>query len=131
MKKIKNISKVTGIYGTWKPSDVAFIKSLRWSIQDLIVVFYCQIRGGVSGWPDTSKDFFEISLTFSKVSNLRLQFNSMGLQQVTGFDIVDVSRNGLEKINFQIEDYENGIIAFYCEDIEVNEVSLPFKVAFV
>jgi hypothetical protein len=47
------------------------------------------------------------------------------MQQISGFDIVDVSDNGLEKTNFEIQDVENGMIGFYCEDIEVRTVGDP------
>jgi hypothetical protein len=47
----------------------------------------------------------------------------MGLHQLSGFDISDISDSGLEKVNFQIEDYENGSINFRCEQVEINKVS--------
>lgn len=123
MKKIEKIEKVTGIYNTWEPSDVAFIKALTWSIDSLVIVFYCQLRSRINGWPDKSKDFFEISIAFRNVSNLKLDFIGTGLHQISGFDILDVSDNGLENINFQIDDYENGSINFICEEVEIIEVS--------
>jgi hypothetical protein len=122
MKKIEN---TTSVYKAWKPSDAAFIKALEWSINNLVVIFYCQSREGIEAWPDTSKDFFEISITFKNVSDFRLEFNRMGLHQLFGFDILDVSDSGLEKVNFQIEDYENGSINFRCEQVEINKVSGP------
>lgn len=123
MKKIEKIEKVTSIYKTWKPSDIAFIKALEWSINNLVIVFYCQLRDKVNEWPNVSKDFFEVSITFKNVSNLKLDFNGSGLHQISGFDILDISDNGLEKINFQIEDYENDSMNFSCEEIEIIEVS--------
>jgi hypothetical protein len=39
MKKIENI---TSVYKAWKASDAAFIKALEWSINNLVVIFYCQ-----------------------------------------------------------------------------------------
>jgi hypothetical protein len=128
MKKVKDIEKITTVFNAWQPSDIAFIKSFEWSVHNLVINFYCQLREGVNGWPDVSKEFFEVSLTFGNVSGLKLAFDSSGLQQVSGFDILDISNNGLENINFQIEDYENGVISFSCEDIEVNKVSNPIKI---
>lgn len=130
MRKIKNIEKITSVYNAWKPSDIAFVKALEWSINNLVIIFYCQLRNSVNGWPDTSKAFFEISINFKNVTNLKFDFNGSGLHQVSGFDIIDVSENGLEKINFQIEDYENGSIEFSCEEVEINTVSNPSFVAF-
>lgn len=122
MKRIEKIEKIITMYDAWKPSDVAFVKALKWSINNLEIIFYCQLRNGVNGWPDMSKDFFEISMTFKNVSNLKLDFNGIGLHQLSGFDILDISNSGLEKVNFQIEDYENDSISFNCEEIEINEV---------
>ena len=130
MRKIKNIEKITSIYSAWSPSDLAFIKALEWSSSNLVIVFYCQIRNTGEEWPNASKDFLEVSITFRNVSHLRLNFNGARLHQVSGFDILDISNNGLEKINFQVEDYENGSIDFSCESVEVNAVSNPLKIEF-
>jgi hypothetical protein len=75
-----------------------------------------------------SKDFFEVKINFSKVSSLKLDFSSAGLHQVSGFDILDASDKGLEKINIQIEDYENDSIYFFCEEVEITEVSDPERI---
>jgi hypothetical protein len=129
IEKIEKIEKIIGIYNAWEPSDIAFIKALKWSINNLVIIFYCQLRGSNNGWPDISKDFFEISIAFRHVSNLKLDFIGTGLHRISGFDILDISDNGLENINFQIEDYENGSINFICEEVEIIEVSNPEKIA--
>ncbi|WP_413512058.1 hypothetical protein [Myroides odoratus] len=49
----------------------------------------------------------------------------MGLPFISGFDILDLSGNRWENINFQIEDYENDRIAFYCAGIEILNVHKP------
>jgi len=123
MRKIKNIEKIENEYGEWKPADVAFVKSFASLDEGMIIAFYCQARSPIGGWPDISKDFFEVHLRFSHVSNLKIKFHSVHLQQISGFNIIDISGDGFEKINFQIEDYENGVVSFNCEDIEVLEIS--------
>lgn len=125
---IKKIEKIKSVYTSWKPSDVAFVKSLEWSINNLVIIFYCQLRSSVNGWPDMSKEFFVIKVKFNNVSNMKLDFSGAGLHQILGFDILDVSGNSLEKIAFQIEDYENDSINFSCEEIEIIEVSNPEKI---
>lgn len=75
-----------------------------------------------------SREFFEVSIMFKNIVNLKLDINGQGLHQVSGFDIIDVSNDGLEKINFRIEDYEYDSISFSCQEIEVNEVSIPLKI---
>ncbi|PRB06823.1 hypothetical protein CQ046_01640 [Chryseobacterium sp. MYb7] len=79
MKKIINSEKITNIYSDWKPSDIAFIKSLEWSNYNLLIIFYCQLRENISGWPDSSKNFFEVSATFKSISSLKIDFNGSGL----------------------------------------------------
>jgi hypothetical protein len=130
MNKIKGIEKTTSVCTTWQPSDIAFITSLIWSAQNLTMVFYSQSRHGVNEWPDTSKDFFEISATFKNVLNLKIDFSDSGPHQITGFDILDISSDGLEKINFQIVDYETGMINFSCEEIEIDRISTNNRVIF-
>lgn len=128
---MKKIEKITSIHNAWRPSDIAFIKALKWSINNLVIVCYCQLRDSVSEWPNMSNDFFEVTITFKNISGLKLDFNGTGLHQILGFDILDISDNGLEKINFQIEDYENDTISFCCEEVEINVMNDPGKIVFV
>jgi hypothetical protein len=130
MRQIKNIEEITSKCPSWKPQDIAFIKKIEWSIEDMTIAFYCQPRNGGFGWPNLVKGFFEVSILFRNVSDFRLEFNSAGLQQVSGFDIIDVSNDGLEKINFRIDDYENGVIRFSCEDVIINDFLGVDKVLF-
>ncbi|WP_292009338.1 hypothetical protein [Chryseobacterium sp.] len=98
-----------------------------------MIIFYSQLRNQKFGWPDQQDNFFEVSVNFENVSSLKIDFdyNYNGLQQVSGFDIIDVSNNGLEFIHYQIEDYENDTIHFYCEDIIILDVSSPVKLKFM
>ena len=57
MKSIKNIEKVISIYNTWKPSDIAYIKYVEWSNNNLVISFYSQLRNNENGWPNISKEF--------------------------------------------------------------------------
>lgn len=125
--KIIDIEKIINIYPDWKPSDIVFIKSIDWSNDNIVITFYCQLRSRGFNWPDLSGDFFQVCIKFNKISNLKLNFEFHGLQQVSGFDIVDISNNGLENINYEVEDYENGIINFYCKEVEIVDISIPFK----
>jgi len=125
MRQIKNIEKITDSYPEWCPSDFAFIKAMDWSVGTLVIVFYCQLRAQRYEWPDTSETFFEVSISFEKTSGLKLDFSGTGLHQVSGFEVLDVSENGWEKINFRIEDHENESIGFNCEDVVINSVSKP------
>jgi len=126
MKKINNIEKITNTYTNWKATDIAFIKKIEWSPENLEIVFYAQLRQK-SVWPDFLGPFFEISISFENVSQFKLEIYGKGLHQISGCDIVDISSDNLENINFHIEDYENGTINFYCKEVSVNYVSESFK----
>lgn len=118
MQNIRNIENITRIYPHWQPNHVAFLKNVQWTTGSLTITACCQPRSHAHLWPDTSADFLEISLCFQDVLNLQLKIDTVGLQQITGFDIQDPSSEGLEGINFKIEDYEEGSISFYCKSIE-------------
>jgi hypothetical protein len=125
MKEISKIEKIRDFYSDWKPSDIAFIKEINWSKNNLKVILYFQIRDEISNWPDLTKDFVEATFEFRNVINMKLNFVGNGLHFVSGFDIINASNHGLEKINFYIEDYEDGSIEFSCEDIEIISVQKP------
>jgi hypothetical protein len=121
MKRIENLELIDD---AWQPSEIALIKSIFWSSEKLTIDCYCQSRDAM--WPDYSKEFSEVSLEFINVSNLKVEFSSL-IQQVMGFDIIDVSGDGLENINFRVLDYEDGKIEFHCERIVVTKVTKSIK----
>ena len=129
MNQIKNINIITKKINNWKISDIAYIKEFtlfsdfNMKKNSLIVTFLSQSRELVLGWPDMEKEFNEIKLLFKDISNLKLNFEGQFIPQLTGFDIIDISSNNWEGINFQVEDYENGKIKFYCKDIEALPIS--------
>ncbi|GGF23863.1 hypothetical protein [Flavobacterium limi] len=125
MKEINQIEKIRDFYNDWKPSDIAFIKEINWSKNNLKIILYFQIKTNMSKWPDLTKDFIEATFEFRNVINMKLDFTGNGLHFVSGFDIIDASDHGLEHINFYIEDYEDGSIEFSCEDIEIISLQKP------
>ncbi|PXY39911.1 hypothetical protein DMB65_15450 [Flavobacterium cheongpyeongense] len=125
MKQINKIESIRDFYSDWEPSDIAFIKEMNWSKNNLKIVLYFQIRNEMTKWPDLTKDFVEATFEFKNVNNMKLNFIGNGLHFVSGFDIINASDHGLENINFYIEDYENGSIGFSCEDIEIISLQQP------
>jgi hypothetical protein len=120
MNKIQNIHNITDAFPSWNAADIVFIESLYWSTDHLIIECYFQSSNGSSEWPDVSMPFYKVSISFKGVQNLALNFNGTRLQQVAGFNIIDLSNNQLDQINFEIEDYEDGKINFYCNEIAIN-----------
>lgn len=106
----------------WQPTTVVFIESLVWSRQDVTIIFLCQEREGSKEWPNRGEAFVEVEVQFKNCTQFKLNFGDTYLQPVLGFDILDISVNAWESINFQIEDYENDCIGFLCEAIEVLHV---------
>ncbi|WP_343688686.1 hypothetical protein [Chitinophaga sp.] len=102
---IGNLELLYAVFPDWKANEISLIKSLNWSGDVLTMVGLCRERGKEISLPDLSGCFYEVSINFQGVSNLQLNFKGDGLHQVTGFNIIDVSGNNWEHINFQIEDY--------------------------
>lgn len=130
MKKINGFEKILERTKTWKPSDIVFITELIWSFDKLTISFLSQHREDVSTWPDYLKKFCEIKIEFARQRNVKLNFANHALHQISGFDFIDISENNLEDINFQIDDYENGSISFFCKEINVVFVSEPRFIDF-
>ncbi|RKR85267.1 hypothetical protein BDD43_5531 [Mucilaginibacter gracilis] len=60
----------------------------------------------------------ESTLLFTSICNLSFKFAGDELTQISGFDILDLSNDGLENINYKILDYKDGKINFYCKDVK-------------
>jgi hypothetical protein len=123
MKQIKNLEVLNGAVGKWNISDLAFIRELQFIGDTLIMTFLAQQRQPDKDWPDLEKQFHKITVKFERVRNLNLNFQDTSNMQVTGFDIVDISDNGWEDINFQIDDFEEGRIGFCCKEVEIISIS--------
>lgn len=103
----------------WRPTTVAFIQSLVWSKKDVTITFLCQEKEEGKGWPNREEVFVAVEVQFKNCTQVKLNFEGDSLQPAFGFEILDVSANGWENVNFQIEEYENDCIGFYCEVVEV------------
>jgi len=126
MTYINKLEDILKEYSYWKPNDIAYIKEIHWNQDGLKVICYFQSRNNREMWPDLNQSFIELILHFENVKNVKLNFSGSGLYFVSGFDIINVSEDGLEKINFYIHDYEDESIEFSCEKIEVLSVGQPF-----
>jgi hypothetical protein len=127
MKGIENLELILDIDPDWKPSFISFIKRANYYVDEknfAILTLTCLWQGRIINkpWPDFSNPFFEMELIYNGVQSLSSNFSG-GLQQVSGFDIINVSNDGLEITNFKIEDYEAGVIGFYCHSISITSVS--------
>lgn len=131
---MKNINIIKDKIIDWQISDIAYIKMISLfpnansNFFSLNITFLSQKRKPSSIWPNTKDVFDEISILFHNVSNFNCNFEGEFIPQITGFDIIDVSDQGWESVKFQIEDYENGIIGFYCREIEIKSIKQAVKI---
>jgi hypothetical protein len=66
----------------------------------------------------TSPDAYKIVLEFTDVDSLYFRGNG----QISGFYIKDMSGRGYENASkYEVGDYEENEIAFYCSDVTVKE----------
>src|SRR5215510_1703846 len=104
---MRNLEILNSTIKDWRVSDLAFITEMRLEAGILTIIFLSQQRiRDDSSWPNSSKGFFKITIEFDSVRDFHLNFMNTSFMALTGFDIIDVSKNGWEDINFQIEDYE-------------------------
>jgi hypothetical protein len=61
-------------------------------------------------------------IEFAGVRDLRISELGGGPRQIMGFSIEDIRDRGLEGIAFDVEDYENGVIAFQCRTARLSAV---------
>jgi hypothetical protein len=130
-KPITNIELIESQVGRWKPSDVAFIRELRFCgmkkgtdeelispTLELIVLIQPRPLKSV-GWPDPSGKFWEASLKFEGVQKFRVNQNGAADLQVAGFDIEDHSESQMENIRLHVFDYEFDSIDFWAHSAKI------------
>lgn len=121
------MKRITSNLKQFDPSSVAFIQELVWNESGVFLKVYCQSRKSNATWPDLKNEFEIVHLQFIQVSSLNFISNSMGLHQITGFDIIDLSSDQLESINYKVVDYENGSLEFSCKEIEYEKTGLKIS----
>lgn len=119
---IYHLEKISAKYTNWKPTYLSYIKHLEWNEGDLNIIFLSPYEQYTTTH-DAEMKFYEVAIKFSSASNIKLRLHGPIMHQVTGFNIIDLSQNGWERIYHEIEDYENGTIHFYCKDIVVLNVT--------
>lgn len=129
MQTITNAQLIQERLGRWSPSDLAFVDEVNWQCSNderpstLRIIARFQRRDVVKGgWPNPRSSFLRVSLMFTGIVNFRMTPLGNSAMQVTGFDIKDVSAQCLEGIRYSVDDYEDGRIAFQCQEVRVEAV---------
>jgi hypothetical protein len=130
-RSIINEEKVARLVEDWRPSDMAFIQKLLFTARedesgfDVEIEFIaCSASKAGKSWPWESERKYGITLRFGSVRELKIEGLGGARNQVEGFGIIDLSDRGWQSVRWEIEDYENGKIGFYCDEIEVLEAHL-------
>jgi hypothetical protein len=126
VRTVQGLQKVEAAIGSWSPNDLAYVERLDYRSQlgeaatlDMTALFQ---KRGTCGWPDLDRKLFRVWMRFDGVQGLTLKGFSGGAMQVAGFDIHSMGDRGWETGNFEVEDYENGVIGFICSAVEVLRV---------
>jgi hypothetical protein len=128
MVAILNVDRVARLVGRWHPSDLAFVSSLHYEGDgasggcELVIEFVaCRRDMATSGWPADQGPRYKVKIRFLGVRDLNLKEFGGGVTQIMGFDITEIADRGWERINYLVEDYEDGRISFQCESVEILE----------
>ncbi len=126
MSEVIGVDAVEAMLGRWSPSDLAYVEGLRLYLKEstsaLEISALFQRRVREKGWPSPDGMVYPVSLAFSGVRNLSLEDFGGGRVQIMGFDISSVADRGWENVNFEVSDYEDGKLFFYCVSVRVLKV---------
>lgn len=126
MAYVENTELLESKLGRWNPGDLAIIMDLKFSTRkensdsEIIIeaLFQKKEKTQIS-WPSNKQQWYSACIQFIGVKNFNIKNFNGSPQQIMGFDITDISDQGWEMSNFHIEDYENGLIDFYCKKIRI------------
>ena len=127
MDAIANLSVIEAAVGRWKPSDIAFIRELRFQgvhvlddgtlTSSLMLRALLQPRPPISaGWPDPRDKFWEVKIEFVGIRELKISQDGAGDLQVQGFDIKDHTGAQMEDVNLEVLDHDDGCISFWAKN---------------
>lgn len=120
---IEGASKVEVVMGRWTPTDLAFVERLEFgrgsdSATAIKLVGMFQ-RRDVWRWPDVDKPMHRVTMLFDGVAGLNLKDFGSAPTQIMGFDIHAIGDRGWEGVHFEIQDYEDGRIRFFCDRVRI------------
>ena len=105
------------------PNTLAFLERVEISTPmegepTLLLVGLTQARSG-HRWPDPNQPFERLRISFSGVLNLRISQLGRTPQQILGFSIATIAGRGWENLRFEVSDYEEDMLFFWCKSYEV------------
>lgn len=129
MSTIKNINAVIEAIGRWNTIDLTHIEKLvyqaKTEFQDSSVLIVGVMQRQDSTCNDrltTAQPSYRVSILCQGIRDLSLSDFTSTPTQISGFEITDISDLGWEQLRFEISDYEDNQIRFYCKTIEILDV---------
>ena len=120
---IKGMEKILNLDETFSWDKISSIEAIDYSISKDDFSSYFSIMT-LNLRFQIENDIYELLIKFSSVVDLNLRRIGGEHNQICGFEISDKSKDGWEKNQrFFVDDYEDGVISFYCKDIEVLTVN--------
>ena len=110
--------------GDWEPNELAFIERLEYVADSdtggsVTIVGLFQERRDPA-WPNPAQPTHRVTMLFEGVGSLDLK-KFGGATQIMGFEITSIADRAWESLNFEVGDYEDGRIHFYCASVCVVE----------
>ncbi|QUL56753.1 hypothetical protein KDC22_09860 [Paenibacillus tritici] len=125
MEFIKNIKLVTELLPSFNVRQLTFFTSLNYYIDqniDYESISYLEIIFIIE--QKKMRQRLKVLMKFNNVSSLYVKNLGGSYNQILGFEIEDKTSSQWEKSgSYHVKDYEDGILDFYCETIEILTVN--------
>jgi hypothetical protein len=74
---------------------------------------------------ESEEESYLVQFRFRDPQNIKLE--SLGYFHQVSLEVKDLSKRGWENIKFEVEDYENDALNFYCSEIEIISITKTAK----
>jgi hypothetical protein len=115
MPEIIGIQRAREVFGNFELHHFSRVVELRWYLPDESALPCIDMTLSAA----TEKRRGRIRLRFEGVSDFKIEDWGSGNAVINGLDIADVSNRQLEGIVWQVFDYEDGKVNFFCSSAEV------------
>ncbi|MDN7240829.1 hypothetical protein QWY14_03460 [Planococcus sp. N028] len=116
---IKNMAMLIGHIKNFSYSNIKCITNFNLSfVKDFDV--YSSLLD-IDFMMESKGDSYLLQFRFRDPQNIK--FESLGYFQPVGLAVHDLRNKGWENIKFEVEDYENDSLKFYCSEIELISVT--------
>ena len=120
MKGIKGFEHAVDILGSFSFGEFDIVRELRFWYNPRDADRNATIEMTLES--SSRAPNYAMRLRFSGVSSFRVKDFGSTWTSISGFHIVDIADRQWEDVRWEVEDYENDDIGFYCRSIEIVSV---------